>query len=330
MLVNLADCRLGEGCEVGVGIHHEEITAGGLGKLAQGFRVQLTDDVLAVGVLIQTIFAARIRDGSACCCANANGDDQQIAFLGFLCNLEGGIDGVLTIAQNDQGIGAALRCTALEILHGLAQNEPEIRTAHACPGAVHLLQRIAQGGVVIGERYHQVRLAGKDDKADFITGQGINELVGCGAGFCQAGGFHVLRLHGARYIQRYEEVAPCGRGTAFAVAVDGACQGNNGAYQRQQSQSGGQGGAPEGTLPHQLPVLGGNQPAPALAGAAPCHHHQHNQYRDEQEEPQNVRIEETHGRGIRVRVWGVQSSAQYPESGKGRRRPAARGTIHRS
>ena len=153
--------------------------------------------MLAVCVLIQAIFTADIRNGTTGSGADTYRNDQQLAFPGFPCYFNGGIDRVLAIAEDDQGVCAALRGAAFEILHGLAQNKAEIGTTHPGPGAVHLFQRIAQGCVVISKRYHQVCLAGKDDKANFITRQGINQFKGCGAGFCKARGFYVLGFHGA-------------------------------------------------------------------------------------------------------------------------------------
>ena len=107
--------------------------------------------MLPVGILPQPVFAPRVGNRAACRRADTHGDDQQLAFPCFLCNFERGIHRVFAITQDNQGIGAGGGGATFEILHGLAEHQTEIGAAHACPVAVYLLQRIAQGGVVVGE-----------------------------------------------------------------------------------------------------------------------------------------------------------------------------------
>ena len=332
MRVDFLHGSLGECCEIRVGVHHEEIASGGFGKIAQRLSIQLADDMLAVGILIQAVFTAFVGNRATRRGADTHGDDQQAAFFGFFGHFERGIHRVFAIAEDDKSVGAAFRRAAFEILHGLAQHYAEIGASHTGPAAVHLLQCIAQGGMVIGEGNHEVCLAGEDDKPDFIARQSINQLVGGGACFGQTRGRHVLGLHGTRDVERDEQVAPRGGGSAFAVAVDGACQCHQGAHQRQQSKGSRQSGAPQRALPHQLAVLGRNEPAPALARAAPGEHYQCNQHRNQQKKPQNVRVQEAHGRSIKFRapVWDGQSSTGYPAPAAGLQRPEARGKVHRN
>ena len=110
--------------------------------------------------------------------------------------------------------------------------------------------------MVVSERHDKVCLSREDDEPDFVAGQGINQLVGRGARFIQAGGLYVLRFHGAGDIQRNEQVAPGGGGSAFPIPIDRAGECNDSAGERQQGECGRQRGAPKGAPVHQLTVLG--------------------------------------------------------------------------
>ena len=252
--------------------------------------------MLPVGVLPEPVFSLCIRNGTTGLCSDADSNDKQAALLCFLCYIEGGIDRVFTIAEDDQSIGP-FRCAAFEILHGFAQHEPEIGAAGTCPTAVHLIQRIAKRGVVIGERYHQIRFAGKDDEPDFIRRQGIDELVGGGAGLFQSRRFHVLGLHGAGNIQRDKQVASGIRGAGLAIAVDGASKRQNDAAHGQKRQHGGEYPIPERAAYHQdIQMRSRHQLAPRLTSITAQHQSCDTQQRRQQKKPQYIRIQKTHGR----------------------------------
>ena len=125
--------------------------------------------MLALGVAEESVFARGVRHGVPLRRANAHRDDEQLALAGFFRQFQGGVDGVLPVAENDKSIGA-VRCAALEVAHGGAQNKTEIGPAVACPAAIHLGNRVAQGVVVVRERNNQIRFAGEDDEADFVVG----------------------------------------------------------------------------------------------------------------------------------------------------------------
>ena len=153
--------------------------------------------MLTIPILPEPVFAVGIRYRATRGRADTHGNDQQFVFLCLFGNLQGRIDRIFTIAQNNERIGASLGSASLEIKHSLAENEPEVRAAHSGPVAVDLFERIAQGGVVVGEGNDQISLSGKDNQPDFIPRQGIYQLISCGPCLGQARRFHILRLHGA-------------------------------------------------------------------------------------------------------------------------------------
>ncbi len=221
MAVYFADGLAGEGGKVRPGVHDEAVSPGGFSEVLEDFRVEFADDVFAVFVFPKAVFFPGIGDGSPGYCADAYGDDEEFAAFGFLRHGKGGFFGILAIAEDDEGIGA-IRCAAFEILHGFAENHAEVCAAHAGPTTVNLFQGIAQGGVVVGEGDDEIRFSGKDDEADFIPGESIDEVVCGGTGFFQPGGNHIRGFHGAGDIQRDDEVSAAGGGATFPKAVDGA------------------------------------------------------------------------------------------------------------
>ncbi len=306
----------GKLCQIGIGGHGEEAAARSFGKVLQGFGIQFADDMFPVGILPEPVFALCIRNGSAGFCADTDRDNKQSALLCFLGNIKGGINRVLAIAEDDQRIGS-LRCTALEILHGFAKHEPEIGAACAGPTAVHLFQRIAKCGVVVGERYHQIRFAGKDDEPDFIRRQGVDELVGGSPRFLQSRGFHVLGFHGAGNIQRDEQIAPGICGACLAIAVDGTGKCQDDAAHGQKRQHGGEYPIPERSAYHQdIQMRGRYQLAPGLTTITAQHQRRHTQQSRQQKKPQYIRIQKTHGRkrdGLGGR-FGKNAVNQNPQS----------------
>ena len=184
MAVELLNGAAGKLCQVGIGRHGKKAAAGGLGEVLQCFGVQFADNMFAFGVLPESVFSLRIRNGTAGFRADAYRNDQKSVFARFFGNFRGGIHGVFAITENDEGIGP-LRRAAFEVLHGFAEHKAEIGAAGTGPPAVHLFQSIAQSGVVISERHHEVCFTGKDNEPYFIRRQRINQFIGGGAGFFQ-------------------------------------------------------------------------------------------------------------------------------------------------
>ena len=170
MFVQLLHGTAGKFCQIGIGGHGKEAAAGGFGKILQGFGVELADDMFSIRILPEPVFPAFIRNRSAGFRADADRNYQKPALFRFLGNFERGIHRVLTITEDDQRI-CPLRGAAFKVLHGFAEDSSEVGTACTRPTTVHLLQRIPQSRVVIGQRYDQVCLSGKDNEPDFVRRQ---------------------------------------------------------------------------------------------------------------------------------------------------------------
>ena len=88
MLVQFLYGTAGKFRQIGIGCHGEEASAGSFGEILQGFGVEFADDVFSVGILPEPVFTVFIGNGTACLCADTDGDDQQTAFFRFFCNVK--------------------------------------------------------------------------------------------------------------------------------------------------------------------------------------------------------------------------------------------------
>ena len=84
MGIDVSDGSLGKAAEVDATTHDNEVPACSLCKFAQGRDVELANDVLALRVLIEPVLPILIGDGGTNFAADADGDDEDFVFLGFL------------------------------------------------------------------------------------------------------------------------------------------------------------------------------------------------------------------------------------------------------
>ena len=226
MAVNFFCGRLRKGGQIRRVVHDEEIPAGFSSQHAEGFRLEFTDNMLALGILPHAVFTLGVGYGSPLCGADTYGNNHEVLFAGFLQQGGGKVHGVFTITENHQSIGAGSG-GALKALHCQFEHVLQVGAPVALPVAIDQIEGFLQGEVVVGKGDKQLCLAGEEDEADFIRRQCIYKYTGCRACLLQAGGGDILRLHGAGDIQRNNEVAPRYQCLCVLIAVEGACRCDN-------------------------------------------------------------------------------------------------------
>ena len=205
-------------------------TARLLGKANQRFGVQFTDDMFTGRIAPQTSVGRRIRNRRAARGTDPHGDDVHTLLEGLLRSGIIRVDRILTVTENNESISPARR-TAAEIIQRPGQHQPEVRPPVAGPPGIHPLQNVPQSVVIIGQRHHHIRLTGEHDQADLVPRERIQQLQGRRARLLQAARGHIIRRHGARNIQRNEQITPRGMSGGLREPRHGPRQGQNPQHQ---------------------------------------------------------------------------------------------------
>ena len=92
------------------------------GQVLQAFRIELGDDVLAATVPVQAGGGLFIRDSGADGCADARRHDDKLVLPCGFRRLIGDVDGVFSVAEDDEGVFGVRFLVPLESLKGQAHD----------------------------------------------------------------------------------------------------------------------------------------------------------------------------------------------------------------
>jgi hypothetical protein len=291
------------------------------GQVLQAFRIELGNDVLAAAVAVKAGGGLFIRNGGADGGADARRDDDEFMLPGGFCRLVGDVDGVFTVAQDDQGVSGVRLLVPLEGLEGQPNDVFQVGSPLGDPAELKLFNGFLQRVVVMGEGHEQNGVPGEDDDAEVVPRQGVQQVIGGGFSPSQAGGGGVLAEHGAGAVNGNQDVARFGDFPYFRVSIHRARNGEDGEDGSQHGKDNGEHPVPGGRSVNQLlPVFRGDEHFPFSGTAAPQPPGRRCQQGGEDKRVQNVGIKEGHGgEGMVLRRGGgfehLQGEAQKRQRG---------------
>ena len=121
------------------------------GQVLQAFRIELGNDVLAAAVAVKAGGGLFIRNGGADGGADARRDDDEFMLPGGFRRLVGDVDGVFTVAQDDQGVSGVRLLVPLEGLEGQPNDVFQVGAPLGDPAELKLFNGFLQRVVVMGE-----------------------------------------------------------------------------------------------------------------------------------------------------------------------------------
>ena len=148
--------------------------------------------------------------------ADSDGEDRDSALSRRLGVLQGLAPQVTSVGDEDYRV--VVVCRGVKRREGRADRAAEVRLAARSGLGAHALERAPQVAVVGSERTHRDAGAAERDERAAVAFERVDEVCDVGLRALEAVGPDVLREHGARDVDRDDDVARAGYGLLHRLA----------------------------------------------------------------------------------------------------------------